>query len=216
MKKYVLIIALLLLASCAAPLNEADFRCPNILIPGDKAYLTQIVNYADNFRIELTGYEGYCYVEDGLSRRYAVITPKFRVARLRDNDETQVDFQYFTEILQGPPEFVGKKTYFASGKVEVGAAQAVFSGRPVKVKIPLDNDEIEIILGLDVSAAEHMYNQRTFDTRTPPRPKLVQTPCGFIENTEEYEASVAEAVPAAAPAAPAPEISTCGSCTVRR
>ena len=236
MKKLLLLTILFLAAACASSRRAEDFRCPNVKIPGDKSYLTQIVNYVDNFRIELTGYEGYCYVEDGLSRRYAVITPRFKVTRLRDNDETALDFRYFTEIVQGPPAFVGKKTYFASGRIDAGEKEAFFSGRPVKVKIPLDDDEIEVVLGLDVSAAEHMYNQRTFDTRSASRGRrgIIQTPCGFVETDEAdfddlppaptpLNASSASSVPPAGensslavPGELPARSSGCGSCTVRR
>ncbi len=230
MKKLLLLTILFLAASCASSRRAEDFRCPNVSIPGDKAYLTQIVDYIDNFRVELTGYDGYCYVEDGLRRRYAVITPRFKVTRLRENDETALDFQYFTEIVQGPPAFVGKKTYFASGRIDAGEKETVFSGRPVKVKIPVDDDDIEVLLGLDVSVAEHMYNQRTFDTRSASRARggIVETPCGFIEtgktelDTLPAAKASANASSASAPAAPVSaatageEVSSCGRCTVRR
>ncbi len=201
MKKYALLTFLFLVSACASSLREADFRCPRVSIPGEKAYLTQIVNYADNFRIELTGYEGYCYVEDGTRRRYAVITPQFKITRLRDNGETRVDFRYFTDIEQGPPEFVGKKSHFAFGQIDTGAKTAFMSGRPVKVKVPFDNDDLVITLGLDVSAVELGYNQSTFAPQDNSGLKRVQTPCGIVETAEDS----AE-----------PVVSGCSRCSVRR
>ncbi len=162
MKKYVLLSLICVLASCVSSVRQEDFRCPRVVMPAEKAYMTQIVHYADNFRIELTGYEGYCYIESDVARRYAVITPQFRVTRLNDNDETTVDFEYFTEIVQGPPEFVGKQRYFASAQIGKDVSSVMTYGRPVKVKIPLDNDDIEVILGLDISAASDDYNRSTF------------------------------------------------------
>ena len=162
MKKYLFCIMMLLLGSCSATLREADFRCPQIVVPAAKSYLTQMTGNMDNFRIELIGYDGYCYIENRAPRRYAVITPKFRATRLHNSDETRLDFTYYTEIVQGPPEFLGKQTYFASADLALNAQNVTFSGRPVKVKIPLDRDDIEIILGLDVSEAEDDYNRRTF------------------------------------------------------
>lgn len=204
MKRYVFLILLLMLASCAHSVREADFRCPKVSIPAEKSYVTQIVNYADNFRIELIGYEGYCYIKEGTARRYAVITPQFKLTRLRDNDESLVDFRYYTEVLQGPPEYLGKQSYFATGKIALDAKEVQFSGRPVQVKIPLDNDELEIFLGLDISEAELDFNRSTFAPYVGARSKQIQTPCGFIE-TEEENAAV-----------PAQAASGCSRCSVRR
>lgn len=218
MKRYVWLTALLMIASCTASYQAEDFRCPNVKIPGGEAYLTQIVNYRDNFRVELTGYEGYCYVVEGTSRRYAVITPQFRLTRLQDSADTAVDFSFYTNIEQGPPEFVGKRSYFARGKLDVDDKETTFSGRPVKVKIPVDQDDIEILLGLDVSAEEAKYNQRTFDTRSRERGRrkdgIVETPCGFIE-VEEADFSEGPTTQIQTPT-PAPKTSECGSCSVRR
>lgn len=216
MKKYILLTALLMIVSCTASYRAEDFRCPNIKIPGNEAYLTQIVNYRDNFRVELIGYEGYCYVVEGTSRRYAAITPQFRLTRLQKSSDTAVDFSFYTNIEQGPPEFVGKRSYFARGKLDIDDKETTFGGRPVKVKIPLDQDDIEILLGLNVSAEEAKYNQRTFDTRSRERGRrkdgIIETPCGFIE-VEEADFSEG---PTTKVEVPAPQASECGSCSVRR
>lgn len=197
MKKYLLLSLICVLASCVSSFRQEDFRCPRVVMPADKAYMTQIMHYADNFRIELTGYEGYCYTESDVARRYAVITPQFRVTRLNDNDETAVDFEYFTEIVQGPPEFLGKQTYFASAQIGKNVTSVMTSGRPVKVKIPLDNDDIEVVLGLNVSAAADTYNRRTFAPGA------------------EIQAQPVEAKPASEPL-PAKESSGCNTCALRR
>ncbi|MBE6448068.1 MAG: hypothetical protein E7018_02075 [Alphaproteobacteria bacterium] len=165
MRKNILIYALLLLSGCSSSWNEGGMGCPNVIIPGEKAYLTRADNRGENFRIELVGYEGYCYVEPNLPRHYAVITPQFRLHRLSDIDETRVDFSFHTETLQGPPGFLGKRTYFANGQIDANQKYVDFSGRPVKVKIPMDDDDFEIMLGLEMSSHEYEYNKSTFDTR---------------------------------------------------
>ena len=40
-----------------------DVMCPRVVIPRDTAYLTQIVNYREEFQISLVGYEGHCYFD---------------------------------------------------------------------------------------------------------------------------------------------------------
>ena len=178
MKKYLFCIMMLLLGSCSSALREVDFHCPQIVVPAAKSYLTQMTGNTDNFRIELIGYDGYCYIENRAPRRYAVITPKFLATRLHNSDETKLDFTYYTEIVQGPPEFLGKQTYFASADLALNAQNVTFSGRPVKVKIPLDRDDTEIILGLDVSEAEDNYNRRTFAPAAVGAAREVKLPDG--------------------------------------
>ena len=114
-KVLISIFALAYLSSCSlfwtdAPELPVEEPCPVVIIPRDIAYVTQKVNYIDDFQIELKGYSGYCYFDKRINRRKAVIIPQFEVRRLRQNlDETDVDFTYFTETIKGPPEYLGKK-----------------------------------------------------------------------------------------------------------
>ena len=71
-----------------------DVMCPRVVIPRDTAYLTQIVNYREEFQISLVGYEGHCYFDTRVNRDKAVINPVFKIKRLRRSDETDVHFAY--------------------------------------------------------------------------------------------------------------------------
>ena len=79
-----------------------DVMCPRVVIPRDTAYLTQIVNYREEFQISLVGYEGHCYFDTRVNRDKAVINPVFKIKRLRRSDETDVHFAYYTETVKGP------------------------------------------------------------------------------------------------------------------
>lgn len=83
--------------------------CPRVVIPRDTAYLTQIVNYREEFQISLVGYEGHCYFDTRVNRDKAVINPVFKIKRLRRSDETDVHFAYYTETVKGPPAYLGKR-----------------------------------------------------------------------------------------------------------
>ena len=37
--------------------------CPRVQINRDNAYLTQVVNYKEQFQISLIGHEGFCYFD---------------------------------------------------------------------------------------------------------------------------------------------------------
>lgn len=86
--------ALLAVSACAPALREADYMCPNVKIPRSTAYVTQKAAYAEEVRIELIGFEGYCLNANTVSRRYAAIKPLFKIQRLREGYDTHVDFSY--------------------------------------------------------------------------------------------------------------------------
>jgi len=199
------------LASCSLLWYEDEVTpCPYVTIPQDTSYLTQTVSYLDNFQIEVNGYEGYCYDEHSVNRRYAVITPVFSVTRLRDSDETEVDFNFYTETVKGPPGFLGKKSYAAGTSIGLDEQSKEFRGKPVKVKIPADGTPLEIILSLDVSRDEYRYNQRTFNVERRQ------------ENKDEHffiESGLVRYIPASKKAAPAEQpqenpSSSCNSCGI--
>ena len=167
-----LLLCAFLLASCSFLGDkdgalEAEDSCPAVIILRDVAYVTQKVNHKDDFRIELTGFSGYCYFDERVNRRKAVITPQFEVRRLRRKlDETDVDFEYFTETVKGPPEYLGKKHYFGHVTIPFNQREMVFSGKPLELKIPnQDYGRFEILLGLELTPEEQKYNNRTFDVK---------------------------------------------------
>lgn len=164
--------AVLFQSSCSMFWNSAEpskipQTCPFVIIPRDVAYVVQKVNAQDDFQIELKGYEGYCYFNEYDKRRKAVITPQFSVRRLRGRlDETDVHFSFFTETIKGPPAFLGKKSYFEQVEIPLQQKEKTFSGRTVEVSIPnADYGDFPIYLGLDLTAEETKYNNRTFDIK---------------------------------------------------
>lgn len=171
-KNICLLLAFITISSCSLfgtsePIKEKADTCPNVIIPRDISYVIQKVNYMDDFQIELTGFEGYCYFDEKVKRRNAMITPNFKVRRLRKNlDETDVDFTFFTETVVGPPEFLGKKSYEQSVVIARDELEKDFSGKQVKVKVPSREDiYFEIYLGIDLTDQERKYNDRIFDIK---------------------------------------------------
>lgn len=165
-KKLLLITAILTASACASDTaSRAELSiCPDVSIPRSQSYLTQIAGYSDEFQVELTGYESYCTRNETGTRAYAVITPEFEARRLQPSDQSRVDFGFYTETVKGPPAYIGKKSYPASVVMNHGETRKIFSGRPVKVKLPPEDwQDFAILLGLDLSAAEADYNRRSFD-----------------------------------------------------
>lgn len=167
MKKY-LLLALLFLSACQSDgvfSGEGSDYCPQVQIMRNESYLTQYANYQETFQISISGYEGYCYYEDKVERYRAVVTPIFKIRRLRPSDETDVRFSYYTETVQGPPEYIGKKTYFANAHIKKSEKETYYKGEEAKVFIPSEMvGNYDVNLGLWISPTEKQYNQRTFDT----------------------------------------------------
>ena len=58
LKKFYLLL-LVLAAGCQSGVMDYE-TCPRVQIIRDNAYLTQVVNYREEFQINLIGYDGYC------------------------------------------------------------------------------------------------------------------------------------------------------------
>lgn len=168
MKKH-LLLATILLSACQqqalfAPSEPYRDTCPQVQIMRNESYLTQYSNYKETFQISISGFEGFCYHEDYLDNYRAVITPIFKIKRLRPSDETDVRFSYYTETVKGPPEYLGKKTQFVNAYIGVNERETYFKAPETKVFVPSEMiGDYDINLGLWISPSEKKYNQKTFD-----------------------------------------------------
>ena len=166
MKRMVVLLAVLL-SGCQGGWFGSDIKgdvCPYVQILRDKSYLTQYVNYKETFQVSINGYEGYCYYDNKLERHRAVIYPIFKIKRLTASDETDVRFSYYTETVKGPPEYLGKKTYFANVHIKEGELETYYKAPAAKVFIPSEAGyDYDINLALWLSPEEEHYNHRTFD-----------------------------------------------------
>lgn len=159
--RILVLLFLVVLSSCR---HASEDVCPRVIINRDTSYLTQIVNYREEFQIAITGFDGYCYMDTRVNRTKAVINPVFSIKRLRPSDETDVHFAYYTETVKGPPAYLGKKTYFATVTIPAGELETEYKAPAVEVKVPENMKyEFDINLGLVISPEEQKYNSRTFD-----------------------------------------------------
>ena len=165
MLKRALLLILFFVSACGNWFSNDDIRlCPNIQITRDNSYLTQFVNYKEAFQISINGYEGYCYYDKVLERHRAVVSPVFKIKRLRPSDETDVRFSYYTETIKGPPEYIGKKTYHITIQIPKDTIETEYKAGQASVFIPAEMlYDYDINLGLWISPEEAKYNHRTFD-----------------------------------------------------
>lgn len=151
-----------LLSACVV--KEPYRQCPLVTIKRDDSRLIQKVNYQDDFEVEFKGVEAFCYFDERVKQEKAKIIPIFVVHKLRNTDETDIHFSWFTNTIKGPPAFLGKKAYFTGTSMLQGERSKEFRGEEVEVKIPVEMMyEFEIFAGLVVSPEEKKYNQRLFD-----------------------------------------------------
>ncbi len=170
MKKILIIFAILLTSSCAAisslfsSNNEKFLLCPNVSIPRHSAYLTQISQGFDDFQIQITGFEGYCYTDSKTKNKKAVITPIFEVSKMAQTKDSDLDFKFYLQTKIGPPQYLGKWTHLQSAHIRPDQVKISFKGKQVEMTIPSNNSQtFEIILGLVQTKAEIIFNQQTFD-----------------------------------------------------
>lgn len=165
MLKRALLLVLFFVCACRNLFSDDDIHlCPNVQITRDNSYLTQFVNYKEAFQISINGYEGYCYYDKVLERHRAVISPIFKIKRLRPSDETDVRFSYYTETIKGPPEYIGKKTYHITSQIPTDTIETEYKAAQTSVFIPAEMlYDYDINLGLWISLEEAKYNHRTFD-----------------------------------------------------
>ncbi len=160
-----LISAIFTLSSCInTDANNSFKSCPNITIPRASAYLTQKDTGFEDFQIQVSGYEGYCYFDTDIKSYKAVITPIFELSRLAPSKDCQVDFKFFTETLSGPPEYLGKWQHHQSASIGRNQKYIKFKGKTIEQRVPNENKEtFKINLGLTQTAQEQIYNKKTFD-----------------------------------------------------
>lgn len=203
-----ILLLLLLITACS---EKHMTLCPDIVIPRDAAYLTQKVNYRNEFQIELKGYEGFCFFDERIKRHKAVVTPIFVVQKLRNTDDFDVDFNFFVETVKGPPHYLGRKNYSANVTLAPGELEKEFKGSPLTIRIPSqDPKDFAIIMGLDLSRDEYRFNQRTFDIKYRYMTDETPDPVPYSSESIVY---LTPQTPANNPA-PAPASSGCNSCSL--
>ncbi|MDR1694724.1 MAG: hypothetical protein LBR70_06020 [Lactobacillaceae bacterium] len=166
LKKLTMTFLVILISACGSwgEQSETQRICPSVLITRNDAYLVQKGLNHEEFNIELIGYEGYCYYDTRISHDKAVVTPIFKIKRLRPNDETDIMFSFYAETVKGPPEYLGKKTYFEKAEIPVDIIETEYRGQQAEVRIPPNmRYEFDINLGLNIAKKDKEYNKRTFD-----------------------------------------------------
>ena len=141
-------------------LKDVD-ACPKVHIRQNDTKIVQIDEYRELFTIEAVGYEGHCYYNKKLGKNKAVVKPKFKITRVEKSDVTDVHFSYYLETVEGPVNYLGKKTYFAEVHIPLGAEVLDYTTEGGELTIPVPGTyNIDIYLGLKAKAQDLEYKTK--------------------------------------------------------
>lgn len=158
-KKILLAAAVFALASCATEEKSLVRYCPNVQIVPEFSRLTQMSGKAEESKIELIGYEGYCRV-DLRGQTKAVIAPIFEVSRKTADSDEVVRFRYYTDTGENnKAALIGKEAYSVSVKVPNVGEKIMYQGDYAEVRIPNGEPGYPIKMGLVLSNAQYRYNR---------------------------------------------------------
>lgn len=161
--KYLSFLMLLLLTiSCSSSPDEEP--CPEIFIPRETTRLYQNNGRFDEFQINLVGTEGYCYTEPSNNRRYAVITPIFKIRRLEDSPTTSIDADFYIKTSINSEDYLGTRKFTQVLNIPQQTKELVVRGRQTTTRIsnpPYNNFTISV--GMVLSEGAKNKAKKMFD-----------------------------------------------------
>lgn len=155
MKHFVLFTLILLAAGCSSPAD--DEPCPEIFIPRETTRLYQNNGRFDEFQINLVGTESYCYTDPSNNRRYAAVTPIFKVRRLEDSSTTNVDADFYVKTSVNSEDYIGTRRFVQTLTIPEGRREITLKGRQTINRIanpPYDNFTMSVGMVLSDGAKD--------------------------------------------------------------
>lgn len=141
-------------------LKDID-ACPKVHIRQNDTKIVQVAEYRELFTIEAIGYEGRCYFNKKLGKDKAIVKPKFKITRLEESDVTDVHFSYYLETVEGPTNYLGKKTYFAEVHIPRGVTVLDYSAEGGELTIPVPGTyNMDIYLGIKATVQDLEYRTK--------------------------------------------------------
>lgn len=163
-KKILVLSVLVMLSACSS--GRDRLTCPKGVIMRADSYIIQKSNVAEEFMIELIGYEGYCYYDSKGKSDKAVLTPVFSIKRLSPSNITDINFSYYAETKKGGVEYKTRRSHTVKALMPKDVQEIIHNGKAIEVRVPANmKHDFDINLGLVASSSEKKYNQRTFDVR---------------------------------------------------
>lgn len=163
MKRFLICFFTLVLGACSAAQDNAN-ECPQILLSRETARTYRTFGHADKFQITLAGYESYCYTEPANNRRYAMITPIFKVRRLEPDSTTSIDVDFYVKTSVNAEDYLGIRKFDQTLNIPLSSKDVTVKGRQTKTRITMPPyDGFDISLGLALTEAEKAKAQKMLD-----------------------------------------------------
>ena len=163
MKKILLCLCAVCISACSSAVDEKN-SCPPINIPRETMRLYQNNGRFDEFQVNLVGFESYCYTHPSNNRRYARITPLFKVRRLEDSATTSLDIEFFVKTSINAEDYLGIRNFNQTLNIPRSSREEIIKGRPTVTRI--DNQPYQnfsISLGILMNKAEQAKAHKMFD-----------------------------------------------------
>ena len=114
--------------------------------------------------VNLVGYEGYCYVNPANNRRYAEITPIFKVRRLEDSSVTSLDADFYVKTSINAEDYLGIRKFSQPLDIPRSVKERTVKGRTTHTRIAEPPYEgFAIMLGMSLTEAEKAKAGKMFD-----------------------------------------------------
>lgn len=167
----------LAVAGCGSTPEPAE--CPPVSVLSEAASLTRFApgpgrDLVDvDFRAELTDLRSGCVYakeEGGASKLVVAVGPAIAATRGPANENRKADFQYFVSVVGADADILNKQLFpvsvtFPGNSTRVDVVQ---DDPPVSIDLPIAAEGegyYEILLGLQLSEDELLYNRRTAGVR---------------------------------------------------
>lgn len=163
MKRFFSFFSLLMLLSCSS-FNGDDYSCPSIFIPRETSRIYKNSGSFDSFQVNVVGFNAYCYTETANNRRYAVISPVFKVRRLESSQTTNLDIDFYIKTSINDKDYIGKNIFNQVLNIPVDAKENVVVGKETRTRImnqPYQNFHLDIGMVLEGDALDK--SKRMFD-----------------------------------------------------
>lgn len=163
MKLGIICLFLAFISACSLSSDNAN-KCPVISISKETSRAFYVDNNIDKFQINLVGYEGYCYTEPSNNRRYASITPIFKIRRLEASSITSIDIDFYIKTSINAEDYLGFRKFNQTLNIPQNTKELVIKGRQTKTRISQPPySGFDISLGLSLSEAEKQKAKQMLD-----------------------------------------------------
>ncbi len=163
MRIFLSFLSLFFIISCSS-YHDTDNDCPPIYIPRENTRIYKNNGSIDDFQINVIGFDAYCYTEAANNRRYAIISPIFKIRRLEESNTTSMDIDFYVKTSVNKKDYVGINRFSQVLNIPNNSREVIVKGKETKTRIimpPYDNFSID--LGIVLSGDNSYKAKSMFD-----------------------------------------------------